>query len=219
MPRFSWRGLTPQLFAIVILPLTVLLLAVAFGGIYLHRQAMRNLVGERDERAARAAASALREQLNHRTAAVQGLALRVEPGSSPIMLASILGASDFLLPDFDGGLAFLSPDGRILAYTGDQALWEKFQPGDHAKSGLFDSLQASPTLMSFSHPQSNEPMMLVSASVPDTGMVAVGAFSPAVLARSALSNVFAPGAGAVAFVADEDYRLLFKMGADLKEST
>ena len=216
MPRFSWRGLTPQLFAIVILPITVLLLAVAFGGIYLHRQAMRNLVGERDERAARAAASALREQLNHRAAAVQGLSLRAEPASSPTTLANMLSESDFLLPDFDSGLAFISSDGEILASSVDQALWEKFQPGTLAQREAINNSQASISFSSVSHPQSGEPMMLVSASVPETGMVAVGAFSPGVLARSALSTVFAPGAGAVAFVADEDYRLLFKMGGRLE---
>lgn len=217
MPRFSWRGLTPQLFAIVILPVTVLLLVVAFGGIYLHRQAMRNLVGERDERAARAAASALREQLNHRTAAIQGLALRVEPDSSLTKLDSILAESDFLLPDFDGGLAFLSASGEVLASGGDKALWDDLQTGDQDQLDLFNNPKAPPTFLSFSHPQSEEPMMLAIAPDPQTRMVAVGAFSPAVLARNALSNVFAPGAGAVAFVVDEQFRLLFKMGAPLQD--
>ena len=59
-------SLTLQLFAFVILPLTALLIAVAIGSLYLHVQAMRDLVGERDERAARAAAAALDEQLAHR---------------------------------------------------------------------------------------------------------------------------------------------------------
>jgi hypothetical protein len=124
MTRFSWRGLTPQLFVIVILPLAALLLAIAFGGLYVHRQAMRRLVGERDERAARAAASALREQLNHRAAAIHGLALRAGPNTSPSKLTAILRESDFLLPDFDEGMAFLASNGEVLAYTGDPELWE-----------------------------------------------------------------------------------------------
>lgn len=217
MPRFSWRGLTPQLFAIIILPITILLLAIAFGGIYFHRQAMRNLVGQRDERAARAAASALREQLNHRAAAVQGLALRVAPDSSSRMLSNILTESDFLLPDFDGGLAFLSPDGEILASIGDQALWDNFRISEQGKLTIPGTPQTPPTFLPFPHPETGEDMMLAIEPVPQTGMFASGAFSPAILARSALSNVFAPGAGAAAFVVNQDFRLLFKTGSLLPD--
>jgi hypothetical protein len=46
--KFSWRGVTPQLFLVVILPLTILLLIITFGGLRLHQQSMRSLVGERD---------------------------------------------------------------------------------------------------------------------------------------------------------------------------
>ena len=45
------RGLTVQLLAVTVLPLTVLLLLIAFGSVSLHQQDMRALVGERDERA------------------------------------------------------------------------------------------------------------------------------------------------------------------------
>ncbi|RPI25980.1 MAG: hypothetical protein EHM70_19520, partial [Chloroflexota bacterium] len=71
---FVWRGLTLQLIAITVLPLTILLLAIAFGSIYAHQSAMRSMVGERDERAARTAASALRDQINFRLSAVSSLA-------------------------------------------------------------------------------------------------------------------------------------------------
>ena len=70
---------------------------------------MRTLVGERDERAARTAASAMNEQLNHRAAAVRGLALRAADQVDP---GGILSTSDFLQPDFDYGLAFFTPDGE-----------------------------------------------------------------------------------------------------------
>ena len=69
------RGLPAQLFLFTILPLTLLLAAIAFGGLTLHQRAMRQMVGERDERATRAAAGALEEQLQRRAAAVSNLAL------------------------------------------------------------------------------------------------------------------------------------------------
>lgn len=43
------RGITGQLLAITVLPLTLLLLLIAFGSVSLHQQDMRALVGERDE--------------------------------------------------------------------------------------------------------------------------------------------------------------------------
>src|SRR3989304_7521075 len=69
------QGLTFQLFVFIVLPLAVLVVVIPFGSLTLHGQAMRVLVGERDERAARAAAAAITEQLSHRAAAIRGVAL------------------------------------------------------------------------------------------------------------------------------------------------
>src|SRR5512136_2011697 len=118
-PSLRWRGLPLQLFGITVLPLTVLLLVITFGGLALHQNSMRVLVGERDERATRLAANVFSEQLDRRSTAVRNLALRAADGIAP---AAILNTSDFLLPDFDGGLAFFSPDGVQLAVAkGDTA--------------------------------------------------------------------------------------------------
>ena len=46
-----WRGFSVQLFAVTVLPLTLLLLVIAFGSVSMHQRDMRGLVGERDERA------------------------------------------------------------------------------------------------------------------------------------------------------------------------
>src|SRR5512143_114089 len=114
-----WRGLPLQLFGITVLPLTVLLLVIAFGSLALHQNSMRVLVGERDERATRSAANAISEELYHRATAIRNLALRAADGTTP---ATVLDTSSFLLPDFDGGLAFFAPDGTRLAVTkGDTA--------------------------------------------------------------------------------------------------
>ena len=65
----GWRGLT-QLFAVTVLPLTLLLLFIAFGGVNMHQQDMRTLVGERDERAVQSAAAALQSELHLRVSEV-----------------------------------------------------------------------------------------------------------------------------------------------------
>ena len=65
-PRSAYlRGSTVQLFATTVLPLTLLLLIIAFGSVYLHERDMRSLVGERDERAVNAAAAALETELHN----------------------------------------------------------------------------------------------------------------------------------------------------------
>jgi hypothetical protein len=48
-----WRGFSVQLFAVIALPLTLLLLAIAFATVTIHQRDMPDRVGERDERAVR----------------------------------------------------------------------------------------------------------------------------------------------------------------------
>jgi len=53
------RGLSAQLLLFVILPLFLILTAVALGSVIIHQQSMRVIVGERDLKAVRTAAAAL----------------------------------------------------------------------------------------------------------------------------------------------------------------
>src|SRR5512134_2466337 len=107
------RGLTVQLLAITVLPLTLLLLLIAFGSVSLHQQDMRALVGERDERAVQSAAAALTSELHHRAASISSLVTLVELSGD---VASISTTRD-LASDFDGGLAYLELDGRLITST------------------------------------------------------------------------------------------------------
>src|SRR5512147_1696108 len=114
-----WRGLTVQLLAITVLPLTLLLLLIAFGSVSLHQKDMRALVGERDERAVQSAAAALASELHHRAASITSLTALAERSND---LASIPASGD-LASDFDGGLAYFSGDRQILASKQSAALW------------------------------------------------------------------------------------------------
>jgi len=212
-PGPRWRGLPLQLFGITVLPLTVLLLVITFGSLALHQSSMRDLVGERNERATRSAANAISEQLYHRSTAARNLALRAADGTPPI---AILDTSSFLLPDFDGGLAFFSPDGVRLAVT----------KGDTASSQLLTELAASPLLKDvlsragpepvfsspFADPHTNQPFVLVAASV-QGGPLVVGAFSPASLARRALADTFTSGAHTSMFMVDAQRQVLYQVGS------
>ena len=54
--RMFWQGSTLQLLGVIILPLALLVLVFALGSTWLHQRAMREMVGERDELAIKAAA-------------------------------------------------------------------------------------------------------------------------------------------------------------------
>ena len=204
-----WRGLPLQLFAITVLPLTLLLLAIAFGSLALHQRAMRSMVGERDERATRAAAAAISEQLNHRRAAIRGLALQAANANEP---DHALSDAAFLLPDFDGGMAILASDGTLVAASNNTAVWQDriaaaqlvplLQEGDLAEARF---------LAPFLDPVSAEDMMLVASSAGE--FIAVGAFSPSGLARRALASIFGASEQATAYVVTADGMILYQTGA------
>ncbi|MFO7537203.1 MAG: histidine kinase, partial [Chloroflexota bacterium] len=113
----------------------------------------------------------------------------------------LLAQYAFLQADFDGGLALYGANGRLLAATGDFD-W----PAEWAVPA---------TTYSFSEPvrddATEQTLVLVAAAAPD-GSAAVGAFSPAELARRiqlmALSSHEATGA----FLLDSQGRLLYQAG-------
>ncbi|MDX1437549.1 MAG: histidine kinase [Anaerolineales bacterium] len=208
-----WRGFTPQIVILIILPITALVLLVALGGLDLHQDAMRTLVGERDQRAAQAAASTLTEQVNHRSSAIKGLALRAAPQYSNSSPQEIIASADYLLPDFDHGLGLFDRTGKMLAGAGDIVQW--------AESGAFDipdlkntvSRDVPPVFTLVKDPLNEEPVIITAASVSKGGPIALGAFSPAVLSRNALISAFSADDQAAAMVVSPDGQVLFQNGS------
>ncbi len=201
-----WRGLPLQLLFFTILPLTILLLVIAFGSLGLHQRAMRTMVGERDERATRAAAAAISEQLNHRSSAVRSLALRTA-NTAP---EHVLDDASFLLADYEGGLALFTNEGVLLATTNETVTWETTVPD------YWTGIEVTETTSTFTppitDPESGEEVVFAIAQTPE-GVTAVGSFYPATLARQALANLFTAGDGkAAAFLTDSNGRLLFQIG-------
>jgi signal transduction histidine kinase len=167
---------------------------------------MRTLVGERDERATRAAAAAITEQLNHRASAIRSLALRAADNDD---LDHVLADATFILPDFAGGLAIYDEAGRLLAATNAPDIWQNRETDRRlaaAESSLSPQFWAT-----FPDPDSGEAVTLVAATAPN-GYRVVGAFHPASLARRALSDVFSANDRATAYLIDENGRSLYQLG-------
>jgi hypothetical protein len=116
------RGLTLQLLLFAVLPLTLLLVIIAFGSLVLHSQAMRELVAEREARAGHAAADAIAGQLRQRGLSIRSLTVLATQLNDA---QAALDASSYLAPDFEGGLAILDENGRRLSSSTTSAWWEE----------------------------------------------------------------------------------------------
>jgi len=203
----GWRGLT-QLFAFTILPLTLLLLLIAFGSIYLHEKDMRALVGERDERAVQSAAAALESELHHRAATIALLANSSEETKLNSDLTS----------DFDVGLAFFRSDRTLIESTTESSLWDSVAANQQTISLALES-DPKPVISSpFLDPDSGKFFVIISAySSPRKGIVA-GAFTPALLTADTLSASSSGENQATIYLIDSARQLLFVSGTHAPES-
>lgn len=202
-----WRSFPVQLFVLIVFPLVALLLIITLGSLTLHQQAMRNMVGERDERAIRAAAAAISEQLNHRHSAIRSLALQVAVTHDP---EHALADATFLLPDFEGGVALYTTQGTLLATSTTRETWQTWSiPGALLARGNFPIGEAS-FLPPVTDPQSGKSRLLVVAQ--EETFIAVGAFSPANLARQALTDLFGVHDWAAAFIISSEGTVLYQTG-------
>lgn len=129
-PFAPWRGFSMQLFMVTILPLTVLLVVVAFVSQAFHHDAMRSLVGERDLRTVRAAASVLEKELAHRQTVLQMLA-RGE--NWPPDLTQAVRTQPETSMAFDLGIAAVAADGNLISSSNPDFDW----------TGLLEALDSS----------------------------------------------------------------------------
>lgn len=205
-PRASLlRSLSAQLLAFTVFPLTLLLLLIAFGSVNLHQQDMRALVGERDERAVQSAASALSSEIHHRASSISSLAALASLSND----ARLVPAAD-MASDFDGGLAYLHPDGQVQDLAGgSQAFWNQAQAA--ALAGRSDTSPVFSRLLL--DPVSGKRLVIVSQYLPSRNMIVAGAFAPAQLAASVLSASYPSHDHVTLYLVDADRQLIFSRGA------
>jgi signal transduction histidine kinase len=203
----SWRGLI-QLFAVTVLPLTLLLLLIAFGSVTMHERDMRALVGERDERAVKSAAAALESELHHRAAIISLLSNSTDETLTNADLKS----------DFDGGLAYFDSSGQLIKSSPPAGLWDWVAQNEKnlllASSTNPEAVFSSP----FLDPISKKFFVVVSAFSPSHDKTVAGAFSPASLASETFSAIYPASSQATIFLMDPLRRLLYVSGTLAPES-
>ena len=210
----GWRGLT-QLFAVTVLPLTLLLLFIAFGGVNMHQQDMRTLVGERDERAVQSAAAALQSELHHRMATITSMAVLA---SEDISFKDIFATTNDLADDFNGVIAFLNSDGRLVDNTNNKGFWEWVSQNPNAVA-LASSSDPEPVFSDpIRDPNSSQLFVIISAYSESRDVIVAGAFSPEALASETLTPTYPAGSHVTIYLLDNSRRLLFVSGVLGQES-
>jgi signal transduction histidine kinase len=213
-----WRGVNLQLLVLLILPLSILLVAITFGSMSLHQKAMRTLVGERDERAALTSASAISDHINYRLLILRSLSASAST-TGPTQLMEILASSEGLLAEFDAGLAFFDLDGSIFAATNDPGRWMDL---DQIRSDLRSDKTAiaNPinTPSTILVKEVNGGKMVIMVVGPEEGLFVAGAFSIENLARQALAPAFESNEAISLFLVDADHDLLFQIGPSTANS-
>lgn len=205
-------GLTQQMLVFIILPLAAVLIAVPITSLAWHAQLMRALVGERDERAARAASAAITEQLLHRAASVRGLALHVADAATP---EQTLAEYAYLLPNFEGGLALVTAEGDVLASSTPSVAWQSRPVAELLDRSVG---QREPQFSeAFLDPATGEHLLMVAATVDDRRF-AVGAFAPASLARRTVLETLVAGDQAFVVIVDPNLLVLYQTGQPPSET-
>lgn len=196
-------GLTPQLFLFVVLPLTGLLIVLAFGSLVLHTQAMRSLIAERGTRAVHAAADSIDQQLSHRGLAVQALAGLADQGASP---EAALEAFDFFLPEFEAGMAVASLQGSLLAGSSGTEAWGEVPLADLVQESRTTRQPAFSELLRLGEPP--VPTFVVVYAGEETA--AAGAFHPETLAESILDDALPAESRAQVWMLDPSGAVLYR---------
>jgi signal transduction histidine kinase len=117
--KLRLTSLPLQLLVFVVLPLLILLVIVAFGGVALHQVEMRDMLVNHNRQVVSGAASTLSGQLSQRQHILASFASE-EVSRSP---QEMLDAARWIPIFFDGGAARFE-DGRLLAATSSQTDWQ-----------------------------------------------------------------------------------------------
>ncbi len=113
----TWLGLSAQMFVLVILPFAALALTTTLVSLWLHQNAMRGMIAERDTRAVSTAAKFLESKIEseQQTAAALAMNRRLVAGSDADILSAFVQSNN----GAGKNLALVSGTGEILAFSGN----------------------------------------------------------------------------------------------------
>ncbi len=209
--RLPRLGLVLQLFAVILLPLTLLLVAITFGSLTIHQNAMRSLVGERDARLVRTAANALSAQAENRLRELSSIAQFI-PLDATQALTSTISRAAALMPDFDLGVAVFTSQGKLLAAPSGEAGWLSAASRGQDWAARFSSLTTpAGKLGLFSDPQAGEQVGLIAARTQQDAFL-VGAFSFQSMIEQTLADFLPSDSSLSVLLVSANRQVLYRLG-------
>jgi signal transduction histidine kinase len=201
------RGLRVQLLLWTILPLTVVLIALSLLSITRHRQAMTQLVEDRNRGLTLGEANRLAREVDVRAAALAQFAAAIPPASSSL---PVDGAPSTLPERFPSGHALIDASGRVLAAVGVSHTWTTTP---EARVLAARSSQLGPPQFESHFPPGDEPHLLIGVRVRE-GLALVAAVPTAALGLSESGGLIQTETRGSALVLDSTGRTLFAIGPE-----
>lgn len=178
-PKF-W-GYTIQFFIIAVLPLTLLLLIVAFGSQSLHRDAMREMVGDRDLETVRTASGSIDRELSHLSSTLSVLARDLNGKQN---FDQLIHSPDEINVFYDGGIALFTLDGKVLHASSESLDWNTIFQRCSQSGHITRSSSSKPILSNTLTDGLGSEFLLMSVLTEDE-RVLIAAFTPARLVENA----------------------------------
>ncbi len=204
-------GMVLQLFSIILLPLTIILVVITFGSISIHQRAMRTLVGERDERLVNTAATALSAQIENHVNELTSIRLLLSKDSTQPDTTT-LSQMGYLMKDFDAGVAEFDAQGKPISIMGNEQIWNSWA-SDRAKwQPIFQQLtDQTGKIFIYRNPESGAMVGLISEDMDGNNLI-VGAFSISMLAENTLGGILPSGGQLSILLVGADKQVLYKVG-------
>lgn len=204
------RGLRVQLLLWTILPLTVVLIALSLLSIARHREAMTQLVEDRNRGLALGEANRLAREIDSRASALARMAGLVAGGEGlPAAVDAQVDAQSPFLASFPSGLALMDANGQVVEARGVTHGWTET---DEARVLAARSSQVGSPQFESHFPPGEEPHLLIGARAGE-GRALLGAVPAAALGLSESGGLIQTETQGTALVLDSTGRTLFTQGA------
>ncbi len=168
--KLRLTSLPLQLLVFVVLPLLILLVVVAFGGVALHQAEMRDMLVNHNRQVVSGAADNLSDQIDQRQQVLAALAAEASRHSPQ----EVIDSAAWLPALFDGGVAIYE-DGHLLAATSSLTGWQ-------ALSQQIAPLTAPAVLPLVQAGENTTRVVLVAAAASNPGIRVAGVVSLEALA-------------------------------------
>ncbi len=208
------RGLTSQLLTTIILPSSILLILITFGGLRIHQQAMRELASARDERTARALSSAIESQVRLKIETLKMISYEVSRSEARVDHITPLEGGEAFDDIFNAGLGLLDHQGNLTPLTPEFNLWDDTLDPNTITSLAPQYTRAAslPIMIEGKSDERPVPLLWMALYLEAQDSYLIGGFSPSEMIDSVVKSAYPDGQGNVVYVLGTRGEYLYRHG-------